>query len=214
MNKKHAVPRRRDRMVRDETWIREMLSYSLFCTVASVLDGQPFLRPSAFVFVEGDNAIYIHGAHTGRTIDNVSTDTRVCLCVYDVGAMRVHERAFEFFQEQAGVVVFGEVSTVTDDNRKHEIMQATIEKYAPHLKKNIDYQPASKEEIDETTVLQIHIDHWSGKMKWTEDPHRDRYNYEDVVGNRRPRLPWTHNMTASDPLTLEWAKSRKKSEPT
>lgn len=212
METKKATPRRRDRMVRDEAWIREMLQYSLFCTVASVSEGQPFLRPSAFVYNEDDHAIYIHGAHSGQTIDNVDADDRVCLCVYAVGAMRPHRRVFEGFQEQAGVIVFGSAVPVTDNDKKHQMMQALAEKHFPHLEKDIDYDPASQEEIDETTVLCIKIDQWSGKMKWTDDPDRPRFNYEDVLGDRQPKLPWTHDMSASEPLTVEWAHSRKNTE--
>ena len=167
MKAEYSIPRRKDRTIKDENWICEMLETSLFCTVASVLDGQPFLRPSAFYYSPKDHAIFIHGAHSGRTIDNVNLEDRVCLCVYAVGAFRTHQRAFEFFQEQAGVIVFGRASQLTDNAKKHAVMQGTFEKHAPHLVKGVDYEPASQDEIDETTIIQINIDHWSGKMKWS-----------------------------------------------
>ncbi len=204
-----AIPRRRDRMVSDESWIREMLRYSLFCTVATVLDGQPFLRPSAFFYSEDDHAIYIHGAHSGRAFDNVKVEERVCLCVYAVGALRTHERAFGFFQEQAGVMVFGAAVPETDDAKKHAVIQALVEKHAPHLEKHVDYAPASQAEIDKTKIVRIEIAHWSGKLKWTEEPGRERCDYDDIIGDRRPRLPWSHDMSKSKPLTLEWARSRQ-----
>jgi hypothetical protein len=193
-------------MVRDENWIREMLKYSMFCTVATVLDGQPFLRPSAFIYVEEDHAIYIHGAHSGRTVDNVKKEPRVCLCVYAVGAFRLDDRAFSFFQENAGVIVFGTASPLSDNDKKRAVLQAMFEKHTPHLTVDVDYEPASREEIDKTSVTRIDIDRWSGKLRWTDEPERERYFYKDVIGDRRPRLPWTHDMSA-DPLTVEWQNS-------
>lgn len=208
MDEQLVTPRRRDRQVHDENWIREMFTYSLFSTVATVMDGQPFLRPSAFIYVEEDHAIYIHGAHTGRAIDNVKEEPRVCLCVYEVGAFRMDDFAFSFYQEQAGVMVFGTTSPVLDNDKKHEVMQLLMEKHTPHLTVDTDYRPANSKEIDVTTVIRIDIERWSGTLKWTEEPGRELYFYDDVIGDRKLRLPWTHDMS-DDPLTAEWKKSLK-----
>ena len=209
MDYRLATPRRRDRQIRDESWIKDMLRHEMFCTVATAKDEQPFIRPSAFIYIEEDHAIYIHGAHRGRAFDNAAENERVCLCVYAVGAMRTHRRAFEFFQEQAGVMVFGPARPVLDNEKKHSVMQVFFAKHAPHLEPNVDYEHASQSEIDATTILRIDIERWSGKMKWTDDPDRPRYYYDDILGDRRPRLPWTHDMSSDDPLTAEWEQSRR-----
>ncbi|NOR61659.1 MAG: hypothetical protein GQ535_04080 [Rhodobacteraceae bacterium] len=77
--------RRKDRAVTDETWIKDMLRYEQFCVIASAQDNQPFLRPSAFFYDEKAHAIYIHGAHTGRSFDNVNDNNKVSLilCVLE-----------------------------------------------------------------------------------------------------------------------------------
>jgi len=126
MHKSDAIPRRKDRMVTDDQWIKEVLAYELFCTVSTVEDGQPFLRPSAYYFSEADHAVYIHGAHSGRAIENLKQNPKICLSVFSVGAMRMHERAFEFLQEHAGVMVSGTASFVEDNAKKHEVMAGTF----------------------------------------------------------------------------------------
>ena len=206
------IPTRKDRWVRDEDWMRSMLRYSLFCTVATISKGRTFLRPSAFYYDPDDHAIYIHGAHQGRSFDNTQENKSVTVCVYDVGAMRVHERAFEFMQEHAGVIVFGTTSKAINNAKKHAVMRNTFAKHAPHLKEGVDFLPASQEEIDETTIVRINIDEWSGKMKWTDDPDRPRYRYDDVLGENRPHLPWYFDMSETKPLNAEWKDSRRNSK--
>lgn len=207
MDKDIASPRRKDRTVSDEAWIKDMLRYEQFCVVASAQDNQPFLRPSAFYYDEDDHAIYIHGAHSGRTFGNVTDNNKVSLCVFAAGPMRTHARAFEFLQEHAGVIVFGETSEVLDNAKKHAVMQSTFSKHAPHLAIGVDYEPASQEEIDETTVIRISIAAWSGKVKWTEEPDRERFWFDDVRGDKRPQLPWVKEMDGKDALTAEWRES-------
>ncbi|NOR63208.1 MAG: hypothetical protein GQ535_12040 [Rhodobacteraceae bacterium] len=207
MQKSDATPRRKDRMVTDDLWIKEVLAYELFCTVSTVEGDQPFLRPSAYYFSAADHAVYIHGAHSGRAIKNLNANPKICLSVFSVGAMRVHERAFDFLQEHAGVMVFGTASIVVDNAKKHEVMAGTFAKHAPHLTAGVDFQPASQAEIDETTIIKISIDKWSGKMKWTDEPERKRFRYEDVRKDVPAPYPWAKNSTTSAPLNMEWMHS-------
>lgn len=210
MTKGISSLRRKDRMVSEEAWIKDMLRFEQFCVVATAQDNQPFLRPSAFYYDEEDHAIYIHGAHSGRAFGNVKNNNKVSVCVFTAGPMRTHARAFEFLQEHAGVIVFGETSKVTENDKKHAVMQATVSKYAPHLIAGADYEPASQEEIDETTVIRISISTWSAKMKWTDEPERERFWFKDVRGDRRPRLPWVDEMDGDEALTAEWRSSLRK----
>ena len=203
--------RRKDREIKDESWIKDILRYEPYCTVASALNNQPFVRPSAFYYSESDHSIFIHGAHAGRNFDNLKQNPDVCLCVYVVGKMRGHRRAFEFFLEQAGVIVFGKASIVSDNNRKHEVMQLLFEKHTPHLEIHKDYEPANQSEIDQTTIYRIKIDAWSAKMKWTDDEPIFRFDYEQVRGDKRAKLPWNRDKF-DKPLTREWQKSSEKNK--
>lgn len=200
--------RRKDREIKDESWIKDVLRYEPYCTVATAVTDQPFIRPSAFYYSESDHSIYIHGADRGRNFDNLKENSKVCLCVYVVGNMRGHRRAFEFFLEQAGVIVFGNASILIDNKRKHEVMQLLFEKHTPHLEVHKDYEPASQSEIDQTAIYEIKIESWSGKMKWTDDEPVFRFDYEDVRGNRRAKLPWKMDKFET-PLTREWSLSQK-----
>lgn len=202
--------RRKDRLVIDEEWVKDILRYEPFCVVGTADDKQPFLRPTAFYYHEQDHAIYIHGAHEGRGFGNLRDNNLVSLCLYVTGRMRGNSRAFDFFQEHAGVIVFGHSEEIKDNDKKHAIMQSIFEKHTPHLKANIDYEPASQEEIDSTSIFRIEIDDWTGKMKWTDVEPEFSFYYEDVRGNRRANLPWLRKTGSLEPLTEEWEKSENK----
>ncbi len=58
-------PLRKDR-AKDDAWIRAYLHRVPFGMIASEYEGQPFLKPSLFVYDETEHAIYIHGALVGR----------------------------------------------------------------------------------------------------------------------------------------------------
>ena len=152
------------------------------------------------------NAIYIHGAGKGRGFDKLQSNNNVCLSVFVAGNMRGHTRAFDFFTEHAGGIVFGKASLVEDNLTKHNDMQALFQKHTPHLTPHVDYEPASQAEIDQTTIYRIDIEAWSGKMKWTDEDAIFRFDYEAVRGNNRPKLPWNDDQF-STPLTQEWKRS-------
>ena len=199
--------RRKDREVQDQSWIKDVLRFEPYCSVATVADNHPFVRPYAFYYSESDHAIYIHGAHQGQNFDNLKKNNEVCLSIHVVGKMRGHTRAFEFFLEQAGVLVLGKASAVDDNQKKHTVMQALFEKYTPHLVADKDYEPANQAEVKQTTVYKIDITAWSGKLKWTDDNPLFRFDYEDVREKNRPKLPWNDD-GVKKALTQEWELSK------
>jgi nitroimidazol reductase NimA-like FMN-containing flavoprotein (pyridoxamine 5'-phosphate oxidase superfamily) len=157
--------RRQDRAVEDDAWIMAMLRRAPYGAVATALDGQPFVKPTLFVFDEAAHAIYTHGAREGRTATNLVANPRVCFTVSEMGRVLPGERAKGFALEYAGVVVFGSVSIVGDEEEARHGLQLLLDKYAPHLHLGEDYQPMTSEEVSMTNVYRIDIDQWSGKKR-------------------------------------------------
>jgi nitroimidazol reductase NimA-like FMN-containing flavoprotein (pyridoxamine 5'-phosphate oxidase superfamily) len=160
-----AQPRRRDRAVGDETWIREFLSRAAYGTLATVHDGQPFVNMNIFAYDESRHALYLHTARTGRTRTNVEAEERVCFSVSSMGRLLPASTALEFSVEYAGVTVFGWARVVTDEAEARDGLQMLLDKYAPHLRPGRDYRPTTAEELARTTVYRIDIDEWGGKQK-------------------------------------------------
>ena len=163
--------RRRDREVKDDGCIRELLRRAPFGTLATVRDGQPFVNMNIFVYDENTHALYLHTARAGRTRDNVEADKRVCFGVSEMGRLLPAATAMHFSVEYSGVVVFGRATIVEDDAEAERALQQLLDKYAPHLRPGRDYRPIQPEELAVTSVYRVDIDERSGKQKIAPPDH-------------------------------------------
>ena len=158
-----AEIRRRDR-AQDDDWIRAFLHAGAWGTLATVSEGQPFINTNLYAYDEVVHAIYLHGARAGRTRSNIAAGGRVCFNVSEMGRILPNDIALEFSVEYAGVTVFGQCAVVDDEKEAHRGLQMLMDKYAPQLQPGRDYRPASREDLDRTSVYRIDIEAWSGKM--------------------------------------------------
>ena len=160
--------RRTDR-AKDDDWIRAFLKGGDFGVMATSYEGQPFTNTRQYVYDETANAIYMHGAKTGRTPAVIAANNRVCFSVSRMGRLIPADEAVEVGVEFAGVMVFGHISIVDDPAEAASALQLLLDKYFPHLKPVADYRPIEPKDLKVTAVLRIDIDSWSGKEKKAAD---------------------------------------------
>jgi nitroimidazol reductase NimA-like FMN-containing flavoprotein (pyridoxamine 5'-phosphate oxidase superfamily) len=189
MSPVHTHPRRRDRS-KDEDWIRALLHRGDAAVLAAVLDGAPFCLPRIYVYEEGREAIYVHGAfggETGRVLEGDGTGGKVpmVLTVFEMGRLLPADEALEFGVEYASVVVRGRASEVQDPSEAEEGLRLLMEKYAPHLEAGKDYRAIAPEEVNRTSVIRIDIEAWSGKEKSAPEDFPGAYRFEDVRPGRQ-----------------------------
>jgi len=157
--------KRKDRAVEDETWIRAMLHRAAIGIMATAHDNQPYINLRHFVFDATTDAIYMHGAQSGRARTAIEHNPRVCFSVAEIGRMLPAATAYAMGGEYASVIVFGRASVVTDKAEATRALRRLIEKYFPHLEYGKDYRSISPEELARTAVYRIDIEEWSGKRK-------------------------------------------------
>ena len=170
--------RRSDRQM-DETWIREFLHQAAFGALATVSDGQPFINTNLFVYDESAHAIYLHTARSGRTYSNIRQDGRGCFTASEMGRLLPADVALELSVEYASVVVFGAVVLIDVETEAEHGLQLLLDKYAPHLKPDRDYQPITAQELKRTAVYRLDIAEWSGKRKQVEPDFPGAFFYEE-----------------------------------
>lgn len=168
--------RRSDR-AKDDTWIRSFLMRGEVGTMATTVDGQPFLVTRNYVYDESRHAIYLHGAKKGRTFENVQNNPKVCFSVSEMGRLIPNVAALEFGVEYAGVVIFGCAVLVDDEAEAEHGLRLLLEKYFPHLDFGVDYKPITPESLKITAVFRIDIESWSGKEKKVEENFPGAFYY-------------------------------------
>jgi hypothetical protein len=156
------LPLRKDR-AKDDAWNRATLQRLPFGMLATEAEGQPFIKPTNFVYVESEHAIYIHGALVGRMRTNQERNPKISFCVAEMGRLLPADTAMEVGVEYASVVVYGDLEVVTDAEQAKHGLQLLLDRYFPHLKPGVDYREILPHELDSTSVYRIKIDSWSGK---------------------------------------------------
>ena len=156
------IPLRKDR-TKDDAWIRAYLKRVPFGMLATEYKGQPFLKPTTFVYDEAEHALYIHGALVGRMRTNIELNPRVSFSIAEMGRLLPADTAMEVGVEYASVVVFGEAELITDMDSARHGLQLLLDRYFPNLKPGSDYREIHPVELDQTAVYRIKIQSWSGK---------------------------------------------------
>lgn len=172
--------RRQDRAVSDEAWIRHFLHTASYGSLATSIDGQPFVNSNLFVYDEQRHAIYLHTARLGRTRSNIESAEKVCFSVSQMERLLPAAEALEFSVEYAGVAIFGSARVVEDDIEAEHGLQLLLDKYAPHLRPDVDYRSITPQELKRTAVFRVDIDEWSGKKKEVGEDFPGAYRLEQL----------------------------------
>jgi nitroimidazol reductase NimA-like FMN-containing flavoprotein (pyridoxamine 5'-phosphate oxidase superfamily) len=170
-------PLRKDR-AKDDTWIKAYLQRVPFGMLATEYEGQPFIKPTLFVYDGAEHAIYIHGALAGRMRTNLELNPRVSFCIAEMGRLLPADTAMEVGMEYKSVVVFGRAELLTDADQRRHGLQMLLDRFFPHLKPGIDYREILPQELDITSVYRIQIDSWSGKEDRAKDDFPGAFTYQ------------------------------------
>ena len=176
--------RRKTKAVDDEKWIKAFLAAAPVGVLATVFEDQPFLSPKMFVYDEAAHAVYTHSADEGRVFTNVQLNPKACFTAYEMGRLLPAPRARSFSLEYESVVVFGEIKIVHEDAEILHVMQAVMDKYAPHLQVGEDYPTITGDELHGLAVYRLEILGWSGKRYESSQDFPGAYRFEDVASSQ------------------------------
>ncbi len=180
-NEKHIIKgrteiRRFKQAVRDEKWIKKFLGEAPIATIASVHEGQAFLTPMTFVYIEKENALYFHGAKTGRLRANIELNPKVSVNVFEMGALVPDEKAEDFGLDYKSVTIFGEAKLLEDDQESIFALKELMDKFFHQFETGKDYEPIQEADLKRTGVFKIAIEEWSGKELFTDSENKFDYS--------------------------------------
>ncbi|MBK9156106.1 MAG: pyridoxamine 5'-phosphate oxidase family protein [Chloracidobacterium sp.] len=156
----------------DRETIYPILDEAFICHVGFVVDGQPYVIPTAFARIGDD--LYIHGSSASRMLRSISKGIDICVTVTLVDGLVLARSAFHHSINYRSVVVLGKATLVEDADEKEKALEAFTEHLIPGRWPEIRWP--NELELKATSVLKLPIEEASAKVR-TGDPKDDDEDY-------------------------------------
>lgn len=191
-NKVKRVPKRGHY---DKETIFKILDSAFVCHVGFVVDGQPFVIPTAYGR-EGEK-IYLHGATKSRMMQEMEKGIPVCITVTHLDGIVMARSAFHHSMNYRSVVVFGSAKLVEESSEKNRALYIISEQIAPG--RWDEARVPSDKELKATSVLAVDIETASAKIR-TGNAGDDKPDYDlDIWAGVLP-IQMTIGEPIEDPL--------------
>jgi len=145
----------------DAGTIYAILDAGFICHVGYVIDGEPYVTPTAY-WREG-NHLYWHGSHASRMLRVVGDGAPVCIAVTHLDGLVAARSGFHHSLNYRSVMLFGRARRIDDPAHKRAALDAFIERLYPG--RTAEVRPPTTEELKATTVVSMPIDEASAKMR-------------------------------------------------
>lgn len=155
------VKRHADRAHYDATTVHAIIDAALYCHVSFVIDGQPFVLPTAHARI--DDVVYLHGAVANRMFRTVAQGGPVCLAFTLIDGLVMARSAFHHSMNYRSVTVFGAGAEVTDLDEKRRALDALVNHVAEGRASEVVAPTA--EELKATLVVRVPIQEASAKIR-------------------------------------------------
>lgn len=158
----------------DKDTVYAILDEALVCTVAFILDGQPFQIPTGFCRI-GDS-LYIHGSVGSFYMRELAgKKLSVSIGVTHLDGLVLARSAFHHSVNYRSVVIFSDTELVTDKTELYHALEVFTNKMQPGRWNDIR-QP-NDSEWKKTMLLKYRIEEASAKMR-TGDPKDEDEDYD------------------------------------
>ena len=156
----------------DRATVHAVLDAGLQCHVGYVIDGHPYVTPTAY-WREGER-IYWHGSSASRMLRTVSGGVPVCFTVSLMDGLVVARSGFHHSINYRSVMVFGTAHKIEAREDKLAALTAFTERLYPGRWDAI--RPPTEQEVKATMVLSMPLDEAVAKIR-TGPPIDDEEDY-------------------------------------
>jgi nitroimidazol reductase NimA-like FMN-containing flavoprotein (pyridoxamine 5'-phosphate oxidase superfamily) len=169
-----TITRLPKRGVYEKETVYSILDEALVCTVAFILNGQPFQIPTGFC--RKDDTLYIHGSVGSFYMRELAANKlSVCVSVTHIDGLVLARSAFHHSVNYRSVVVFSQAEKVEDKNELYEVLEIFTNKMQPG--RWDDIRKPNDGEWKATMVLKFKIEEASAKVR-TGGPIDDDEDYD------------------------------------
>ena len=155
-----TLRRKPERGTHDFETIAAILDEGLFCHAGFVVDGQPFVVPTAFG--RRERTLYIHGSAASRMLRSLARELPVCVTVTLFDGLVFALSAFHHSVNYRSVMVLGTAREALGDEKL-----AGLEAITEHMARGRwdDARKPTPQEMKATSVLMLPIDEASAKVR-------------------------------------------------
>ena len=166
----------------DRKTVYAILDAGLVCHVGYVIDGQPYVTPTAY-WREGDR-VYWHGSSASRMLRRLEDGVPVCFTVAHLDGLVLARSGFHSSINYRSVMAYGTAEPVEDEAAKLAALEAFSERITPG---RWDKQrPPTKQELKATLVMSLKLEEVAAKVR-EGPPADDEEDYElDVWAGEVP----------------------------
>jgi uncharacterized protein len=145
----------------DPQQVYDILDEGLVCNLGFVVEGQPFVIPTAYGRL--DDQLYIHGSPASRMLRTLDQGVEVCLTVTLLDGLVLARSAFHHSMNYRSVVLFGTATRVDDPSEKLTALKAFTDHVVPD--RWAEVRPPNHQEMTGTLVLALPIAEASAKVR-------------------------------------------------
>lgn len=166
----------------DRETVYRILDAGLMCHVGYLLEGQPYVTPTAY-WREGDR-VYWHGSAASRMLRGLETGIPCCLTVAILDGLVLARSAFHSSVNYRSLMALGSAEKIDEPAAKLAALKTFSERLTPGRWDEL--RPPTEQEVKATTVLAMTLSEVSAKVR-SGPPIDDEEDYAlDVWAGELP----------------------------
>lgn len=149
------------RAVTEREEVYRVLDAGLECHVGYVIDGQPYVTPTAYVRL-GDR-VYWHGSSASRMLKQLKKGVSVCFTVSFLDGVVFARSGFHSSFNYRSVMAYGTAELIKDEAEKTAVLESFVERITPG--RWADLRPVTSQELKATSLLSLKLEEVACKIR-------------------------------------------------
>ena len=145
----------------DRETVYGILDAGLMCHVGYVIDGQPYVTPTAYW--RAGERVYWHGSSASKMLRNLEKGVPVCFTVALLDGLVLARSGFHSSINYRSLMAFGTAEKVEGDERKLAALEAFTERLTPG--RWAELRPVTEQELKATTVMSMKLEEVVAKVR-------------------------------------------------
>jgi len=156
-----SVMRRKDREVKDQNEIEDIIKKADVCRLAMIDDDMPYIVTLNFGYQSGNPAyLYFHCANEGRKLDIIEKNNKVCFEMDVDHVLEEAKKACGYSMSFKSIVGYGRISKVETNEGKIQGLDSIMSQYSDRT--GFTYEDKM---LEMTTILKLEIETLTCKVK-------------------------------------------------